>query len=63
MLLQYVDVGDKTTDMETGKRAGIKTILVETGFKGLDQEFPGEPDYWAKDLLDAANWILEKERG
>ena len=55
-------IGDKTSDMETGKRAGLRTILVRTGFKGEDGEFPGEPDYWAEDLLDAANVILEAER-
>jgi histidinol-phosphate phosphatase family protein len=55
-------IGDKTSDMETGKRAGMKTILVQTGYKGKDGEFNGEPDFYAKDLLDAANWILKNER-
>ena len=52
-------VGDKTSDMETGRRAGLKTILVNTGFGGGDGEFTGEPDYKAQDLLDAAHWILK----
>jgi D-glycero-D-manno-heptose 1,7-bisphosphate phosphatase len=52
-------IGDKTSDMETGRQAGIKTILVKTGLKGEDREFPGEPDYRAEDLLDAAEWILK----
>jgi rfaE bifunctional protein nucleotidyltransferase chain/domain len=55
-------IGDKTSDMETGKRAGMSTILVKTGFQGKDNEFPGEPDYWADDLLDAANYVLRLER-
>ena len=55
-------IGDKTSDMETGKRAGMQTILVKTGFQGKDDEFPGEPDYRADDLLDAANYILRLER-
>ena len=55
-------VGDKTSDMEMGKRAGMRTILVETGFKGEDGEYSGEPDYWAKDILDAAHFILKNER-
>lgn len=52
-------IGDKSSDMETGRQAGIKTILVKTGFRGEDREFPGEPDYRAEDLLDAAEWIVK----
>ncbi|MBN2028963.1 HAD-IIIA family hydrolase [bacterium] len=55
-------IGDKTTDMETGRRAGMRTVLVQSGFNGEDEEYPGEPDYRAKDLLDAANWVLQLER-
>jgi rfaE bifunctional protein nucleotidyltransferase chain/domain len=55
-------IGDKTSDMETGKRADMKTILVKTGFRGKDGEYGGEPDYWADDLLDAADTILRLER-
>ncbi len=52
-------IGDKTSDIEAGKRAGIKTILVRTGFGGNDGEFDVEPDYVANDLLDAADYISE----
>jgi rfaE bifunctional protein nucleotidyltransferase chain/domain len=55
-------IGDKSSDMETGKRAGMKTILVKSGFKGEDGEFTGEPDYWAEDLLEASDLILRLER-
>jgi D-glycero-D-manno-heptose 1,7-bisphosphate phosphatase len=55
-------IGDKTSDMETGKRAGIKTILVNTGFGGKDGEFQGKPDFLAGTLLDAAEWVLNSER-
>ncbi|NQT27452.1 HAD-IIIA family hydrolase [candidate division KSB1 bacterium] len=61
-LSRSVIIGDKTGDMETGKQAGMKTILVRTGFKGEDGEFPGEPDAWADDLLMAAEIILSLER-
>lgn len=50
-------IGDKTSDIEAGKRAGAKTILVETGFGGDDKRFDTKPDYTAKDLLDAARYI------
>jgi len=55
-------IGDKTSDMETGKRAGMRTILVRTGFKGEDGEYPGEPDFWADNLSKAAEFILGEER-
>lgn len=55
-------IGDKTSDMETGRRAGMRTILVKTGFGGEDGEYPGQPDYWADDLWDAANMVLRIER-
>jgi len=48
--------------METGKRAGMRTVLVKTGFSGEDGDFTGEPDYRAADLLDAARWALHVER-
>ena len=55
-------IGDSTLDIEAGKRAGAKTILVRTGFGGSDGNFNAAPDYTADDLLDAANYILERER-
>ncbi|HDQ46114.1 MAG TPA: HAD-IIIA family hydrolase [bacterium] len=61
-LTRSVFVGDKTSDMETGRRAGMKIILVNTGFRGEDGEFQGEPDARAEDLLDAASQVLAWER-
>jgi len=53
-------VGDKWSDIEAGRSAGCKTILVKTGH-GL-QEYAREKcpvDYIAADLLDAVvNFIL-----
>ncbi len=54
-------IGDKTSDIEAGKRAGSKTILVRTGFGGNDGEFDVEPDYVANDLLDAADYISKNK--
>ncbi|MBN2103971.1 HAD-IIIA family hydrolase [bacterium] len=61
-LSRSIMIGDRTGDMEAGRRAGMTTILVRTGFGGEDSEYPGDPDYRAKDLSDAARWVLEKER-
>ena len=55
-------IGDKTADIQAGKNAGLKSILVRTGKAGQDKEYQIKPDFIAKDLLDAASWILEQER-
>ena len=55
-------VGDRTCDIEAGKRAGVNTILVKTGSGGKDGEYEAIADYVASDLLDAAEHILSKER-
>lgn len=49
-------IGDKSADIEAGKRFGCKTIRVATGHS--DQEFNVFPDYHAKDLLEAAEFII-----
>jgi rfaE bifunctional protein nucleotidyltransferase chain/domain len=51
-------IGDQTSDIEAGRRAGLKTILMRTGFGGSDKQFDVKPDYVADDLLDAADYIL-----
>jgi rfaE bifunctional protein nucleotidyltransferase chain/domain len=61
-LEQSFIIGDKTSDLETGKRAGMRKILVKTGFKGEDGEYDVQPDIEAKDLLDAAKKVLELQR-
>ncbi len=55
-------IGDKTIDLETGRRAGVRTILLQTGHAGSDALYRVTPDYVARDLLDAAEWILHLER-
>ncbi len=57
-------VGDKVTDIITGKNIGAKTILVLTGYGRGECEYilPNsgvKPDYIADDLLDAVDCILE----
>jgi D-glycero-D-manno-heptose 1,7-bisphosphate phosphatase len=58
-------VGDKISDVATGTRAGLTSILVLTGYGLGESEYrrahwPCEPDYVAEDLLDAARWILAR---
>jgi len=52
-------VGDTTSDMETGRRAGVRTVLVRTGHAGQDGRFPFQPDYVVPDLPAAVSWILD----
>ena len=51
-------IGDTTTDIQTGKNYGIRTILVKTGYKGLDKKYPIEPDYIFQNLKEAVNFLL-----
>lgn len=56
-------IGDKISDVEVGQKVGAKGILVLTGY-GIGayeyerEQWQVEPDYIAKDLLDAVDWIL-----
>ena len=54
-------IGDRKSDFEMGKNAGCKTIHVFTG-NGNNSKNKVNPDYFAKDLLDAAKWILENDQ-
>jgi len=62
-LKQSFMIGDKWSDVELGHRAGMRSILVRTGFSPDD---PGnkrpdhvrDPDLTAHDLAEAVRWIL-----
>jgi D-glycero-D-manno-heptose 1,7-bisphosphate phosphatase len=51
-------VGDKTVDVLTGRNAGLRTVLVKTGYGGTDGAFDVAPDAVVDDLLGAADVIL-----
>ena len=52
-------LGDTTMDIQTGVNAKCKTILVETGEKGLDKKFNVKADYQIKDLSEINKIIGE----
>jgi histidinol-phosphate phosphatase family protein len=52
-------VGDTTSDIEAGRRANLRTILVQTGHAGRDGKFPFDPGYVVADLAAAVSWILD----
>lgn len=52
-------IGDSSTDLETARRAGIRSILVETGHAGLDYRWWALPDVIVPDLYSAVSYILD----
>jgi D,D-heptose 1,7-bisphosphate phosphatase len=55
-------VGDQSRDIESARRAGVRSILVQTGMAGKDGEFQSVPDHVAGDLNAAAGVILQHQR-
>jgi histidinol-phosphate phosphatase family protein len=51
-------IGDTTTDVQTAKNAGVKSILLRTGYGGADARHKASPDFTADNLLDAVELIL-----
>lgn len=65
MSRSYV-VGDRYTDLELAFRSKLGGVLVKTGYGRGEIEYvlpgqPRKPQYVAQDLLDAAQWIIERE--
>jgi histidinol-phosphate phosphatase family protein len=52
-------IGDQARDIEMARRAGLRSILVQTAAAGSDGQFPSRPDHVATDLLAASDVILQ----
>ncbi len=52
-------VGDMTFDIAAGNKAGVKTILVKTGYGGKDGKYEGKPDFVVKNLKEAAQIVYK----
>lgn len=56
-------VGDKATDIDLAHNAGLKGILVQTGYGkkviGGEYQHKTRPEYVAKNLQDGVAWILD----
>jgi histidinol-phosphate phosphatase family protein len=50
-------IGDSSVDILTGKRAGLRTVLLQTGKGRITDD--AAPDYTFKDLLEAAQAITQ----
>jgi D,D-heptose 1,7-bisphosphate phosphatase len=55
-------IGDSTRDILAAQNAGMKSIIVGTGYAGKDRSYEVTPDFFAKDLSEAVN-IAIKEIG
>lgn len=51
-------VGDSTADMLAARRAGLRSVLLETGEAGRDGKFTGEPDFLFAHIGAAAHFIV-----
>lgn len=55
-------VGDMLKDIEAGKNAGARGVLVRTGY-GANIVRTDMPAYIAEDVLEAVQWIMRDRRG
>ncbi|HEY9723009.1 MAG TPA: HAD family hydrolase [Oscillatoriaceae cyanobacterium] len=55
-------IGDKSTDVEVGQRAGCRTVLLRSGFGEQvlagTYQWPVEPDHIALTVVEAIDWVL-----
>lgn len=52
-------IGDSTVDIETARNAGIKSIIVDTGYAGMDGRHWSQPDFRFPDLLQSVTFVLD----
>lgn len=52
-------VGDRSSDIRLGDNAGLKTILLESGYGTSRMEEPVLPDYILGDLRDVVDLLEE----
>lgn len=55
-------IGDTTMDVQTAKNAGLKSILLQTGYGGKDGKHTARPDFVADNLLDAVRLLLAQTK-
>ena len=54
-------IGDTTTDVQTARNAGVKSILVRTGSAGKDGKHDAQPDFTFDNLKEAVDFILSQK--
>jgi D,D-heptose 1,7-bisphosphate phosphatase len=56
-------IGDQTRDVELARRAGLRSILLQTGAAGRDGRFQCAADHIARDLTQAVEYLVERQQG
>lgn len=56
-LKQSFLIGDHCSDVEAGRRAGCRTVLLDNGSSD-EEEMIASPDRITRDLPEAVDWIL-----
>jgi D-glycero-D-manno-heptose 1,7-bisphosphate phosphatase len=60
--LSYM-IGDKSTDVEVGQRAGCRTVLLRSGYGERvlagEYQWKVEPDFVADTLVEAIDWVVQ----
>jgi len=51
-------IGDQTSDILAGEKAGCKTVLVKTGYGGKDEKYSSKPDFTANNLFEAVQLLV-----
>lgn len=54
-------IGDRTGDVQTAYKCGVRSILLRTGIGGRDKRYDATPDYVFDDLLSAARFIVQSK--
>ncbi len=54
-------IGDTTVDLQTGQNAGLRSILVRTGYGGRDRRWNALPDFEFSDLREAVEFVTKME--
>jgi histidinol-phosphate phosphatase family protein len=54
-------IGDTTRDVQTAKNAGLKSILLQTGYGGRDGKYAAQPDFTFDTLNQAVEFILQSK--
>jgi histidinol-phosphate phosphatase family protein len=54
-------IGDTTTDIQTARNAGVRSILVRTGYAGKDAKFNVQPDHVFASFKEAAEFVVNHE--
>jgi phosphoglycolate phosphatase-like HAD superfamily hydrolase len=53
-------IGDSTTDLQTAKNAGLKSVLVRTGHGGRDAKHKVQPDFSFDTIANAVDFIVRQ---